>query len=1081
MSGCTMNSALLEEYRKINPELSNLTDEQFKLVVESIKNRNKAEQKHEGSTVGGSIRMADSKEELDPDFYINVYSDLRPNGVGDAQSAMSHYRLYGKSEKRYPNFNKWLEAHGFESEGFSVKSIAEIVLLNRSYGLEINYELVINALLGNVKAPIRLFLEDSNNGYFYFKQGKKFLGLGDRVRGKLSLKASLYFHKISGAFELLGNLYLDDGHYEIALSYYDSALNLEGASKWSYANKAHCLAKLNNFSEAIAVLVAGYSKFPEFTYYIDKLDEYSEGLWNKYQGEAHFLTDNRERDLLIEKANTYSRTVYDAYFKAYGGEATFERKSSINTSKVLIVADYHVPQCVRYRINQKIEQLELAGKKVSAINWVDLSSNKIDIAIHDIVIFYRVPAVPQVLKALAKVNAANKISIYEIDDLLFDPVYPPPLETYGGYVDLNTYQELVKGMALFNSAAQFCQLGMATTLPLAKELKKLVMRHECIVHRNGLDSLNKFKVVNKKSKKYIDIFYGSGTQAHNTDFLELALPAISKIFDKYHNVRLIIAGYLKLPSYFKEIYSDRYVCVDAVKSVQAYWSYLENADISLAVLHNDRINSCKSELKWFEAACFAIPSILSRTDNYCDVVRDGCDAFLATTPDEWYEALDSLVSDAALRERVGKLAMERAKADYSIQALSESLSNSIDKLAYPCVKKKIALVNVFFPPQSVGGATRVVADNFSALIKDYKDRYEVCVFTTDVECRSPHQLSVYNFQGARVYRSTVLFREHMDWHPKDKEMYEIFYKFLELEKPDFIHFHCVQRLTASVVEAARDVKIPYIITLHDAWWISDFQFLVDHKENVYLEGHPDPYEKIELPKGISIEDSIERKVYLKELLNAASYKLSVSESFAELYDKNHITSIFTIKNGVSDEVEWRPKRTGFTQRVVLGHVGSMSAHKGYFLLKQSVIETQPINIEMLIVDHSKDEGYESQESWGSVPVKFIGRVSQKNISSLYERIDVLFAPSIWPESFGLVSREAAACNCWVVASSLGGIAEDIIDEVSGFVIEPNIESLKHVVSLINSKPLMFKGPAPTPDIRFSIDQVKELEEYYRII
>lgn len=51
-------------------------------------------------------------------------------------------------------------------------------------------------------------------------------------------------------------------------------------------------------------------------------------------------------------------------------------------------------------------------------------------------IFYRVPAIPSVIKAIAQVNAAGKLSFYEIDDLLFDVSYPADLNTYGGYLSL---------------------------------------------------------------------------------------------------------------------------------------------------------------------------------------------------------------------------------------------------------------------------------------------------------------------------------------------------------------------------------------------------------------------------------------------------------------------------------------------------------------------------------------------------------------------------------------------------------------------------------------------------------------------
>ena len=36
-------------------------------------------------------------------------------------------------------------------------------------------------------------------------------------------------------------------------------------------------------------------------------------------------------------------------------------------------------------------------------------------------------------------------------------------------------------------------------------------------------------------------------------------------------------------------------------------------------------------LKWFEAACFKIPSVVSNTQNYLDVIEDGVDAMIAGT------------------------------------------------------------------------------------------------------------------------------------------------------------------------------------------------------------------------------------------------------------------------------------------------------------------------------------------------------------------------------------------------------------------------------------------------------------------
>jgi glycosyltransferase involved in cell wall biosynthesis len=65
----------------------------------------------------------------------------------------------------------------------------------------------------------------------------------------------------------------------------------------------------------------------------------------------------------------------------------------------------------------------------------------------------------------------------------------------------------------------------------------------------------------------------------------------------------------------------------------------------------------------------------------------------------------------------------------------------------------------------------------------------------------------------------------------------------------------------------------------------------------------------------------------------------------------------------------------------------------------------------------------------------------------YADHDVLVAPSIWPESFGLVSREALSAGLWVIASDAGALADPIIksDKPVGTVIRPN-----HLQDLIDA-------------------------------
>jgi glycosyltransferase involved in cell wall biosynthesis len=385
-------------------------------------------------------------------------------------------------------------------------------------------------------------------------------------------------------------------------------------------------------------------------------------------------------------------------------------------------------------------------------------------------------------------------------------------------------------------------------------------------------------------------------------------------------------------------------------------------------------------------------------------------------------------------------------------------------------KKKIALVNVLFPPKALGGATRVVVDEATQLKENYGDKFDVVVFCADAERRPVGELNVYPYDGYRVYAVSAHIN---NWNFQDKELGDMFDEFLAFEKPDIIHFHCIQVLTASIVEAAKVRGIPYIVTLHDAWWISDYQFLMDQQGKVYPDGHPDPFEQISLPSNVTFEQSIKRKSFLKGMLAGADRVLAVSDSFRKLYEKNGVANVQTNKNGISATVTWGKKDTSFTDKVVCAHIGGTSAHKGFDIFEAAVRAVPTSNLEILVVDHTKPENYSEKTSWGNTPVQIMGHVRQDNIANLYKKIDVLFAPSVWPESFGLVTREAAACGCWIVASSLGGIGEDV-DAENGFVIEPTKSALIDTLKKLDRSPKKYKELSRIRAVRYSSDQAREL-------
>ena len=72
-------------------------------------------------------------------------------------------------------------------------------------------------------------------------------------------------------------------------------------------------------------------------------------------------------------------------------------------------------------------------------------------------------------------------------------------------------------------------------------------------------------------------------------------------------------------------------------------------DINLAPLEVGNIFcESKSELKFYEAALVDRPTVASPTEPYRNAIVHGQTGFLATTEDEWYEAVTALVVDASV-------------------------------------------------------------------------------------------------------------------------------------------------------------------------------------------------------------------------------------------------------------------------------------------------------------------------------------------------------------------------------------------------------------------------------------------------
>ena len=795
---------------------------------------------------------------------------------------------------------------------------------------------------------------------------------------------------------------------------------------------------------------------------------------------------------------------------------------------VVIVANRDLPQCDHYRVVQKIQQLEHDGWTVEVFRQDEAADCRPALDRASVVIFYRVAAFPGVLHAILYARALGLPTIYEIDDIVFDAaMFPDPLESFEGQITPKQYVDLQYGVPLFRYAMRACDIGLASTPALAERMRPLVRSGVCHVLRNGLDARNLPFLKRPRapfSDKTLTIFYGSGTRAHNKDFNDLAAPALLTVMERNPHVRLVIAGYLRLGDGFRR-FAHRVRQLGFTDDVTAYWEALSGADINLAVLASGPFADAKSEIKWLEAAMCGIPSIVSATRTYREILVDRQDALLAETVQDWTKALTTLIGDPALRRTIGDRAREKAMASYGLDAAVAVLKGvfpappdlskrrvassrwpsgptpgasmpvpmpaaetwadlTAADAAGPVAptrregKPRILVINVYFPPQTVGGATRVVRDNIDHILDHAADRFELAVAASDMEAEPPYRTRIDAYRGIPVFRIATPRERNMDWRPFNPSVRSQFESLLDRFEPDLVHVHCVQQLSASVVEAVRDRGIPYIVTVHDAWWISDFQFLIDEDGLVQM---PTPDILADATsRSVTPTGSLARRRGLARVLDGAATVAAVSEPFAKIYRNAGFPQTIALPNGVP-RLTPIARRESAAGRVRLGHIGGRTAHKGATLVEAILRAGRFENLSLTLVDHARATDYVSNETWGATAVRIVGKVPQDQIGELYAEMDVLLAPSLWPESFGLVTREAHAAGLWVVASRLGAIGEDIDEGVNGFRVDVGSpEGLRAVFRRIDADPERFRASPPQParPPRTAADQGEDLIALY---
>jgi len=154
-----------------------------------------------------------------------------------------------------------------------------------------------------------------------------------------------------------------------------------------------------------------------------------------------------------------------------------------------------------------------------------------------------------------------------------------------------------------------------------------------------------------KGKDEIRIIY-AGSHTHFDD-LQMVMPALKEVLDKYPNVKILMAGYM--PPFMKKEFGDRVTGIFGTKDWRGYNEllYSLNADIAIAPLVNNEFNLCKSHIKWMEYSMYKYPVIASNIGEYKKYIRHRKTGLLADNKTEvWRDAIIEFIERPRLAKKI---------------------------------------------------------------------------------------------------------------------------------------------------------------------------------------------------------------------------------------------------------------------------------------------------------------------------------------------------------------------------------------------------------------------------------------------
>jgi len=246
--------------------------------------------------------------------------------------------------------------------------------------------------------------------------------------------------------------------------------------------------------------------------------------------------------------------------------------------------------------------------------------------------------------------------VIDVDDDILATHTEPNNPAYAAYTDKD---------ARYTEYFQMCvhEADLVTVSTEYLKQKMLPLNKNIVVVKNCIDP-EFFKYKNKPD----DVTLGyTGSGSHQADWM--MIEPILKELKEETGCKVKMIGPMQTT-----VCDEQTNWVEQLKHPKALADM--GFSVGLAPLKDSLMNRAKSNLRWLEYSALSIPTVASDTLPF----REMENVIRVTEPEEWHDALGTLIRDKSYRRRLGKQANDEMKENYNAGYWSRQLHNAIRSL-----------------------------------------------------------------------------------------------------------------------------------------------------------------------------------------------------------------------------------------------------------------------------------------------------------------------------------------------------------------------------------------------------------------